>query len=119
MLLTDREKEQAVKDVRELIVSSGVTATVLRIVPGENLYGSDDQEYSPIGSIPVEIVHTPPEDLAGKIDATISVLPEADVLPEDRLQIETVTYRIQTLEEEHFFGVITHQSIKLVKIHGR
>ena len=94
MLLTDQEKEQAVKDVRDLIVSSGITATVLRIVPGENLYGSDDQEYSPIGSITVEIVHTPPEDLAGKIDATVSVLPETDVLPEDRLQIETVTYRI-------------------------
>ncbi len=119
MLLTEPEKEQAVRDVRELIISSGITASVLRIVPGENLYGSDDQEYSAIGSIPVEIVHTPPEDLVGKIDATISVLPEADVLPEDRLHIETVTYRIQTLEEEHFFGITTHKFIKLVKIHGR
>lgn len=119
MLLTEQEKEQAMKDVKELIVSSGITATILRIVPGENLYGSDDQEYAPIGSIPVEIIHTPPEDLAGKIDATVSVLSEADVLPEDRLQIETVTYRIQTLEEEHFFGITTHKFIKLVKIHGR
>ncbi len=119
MLLTDQEKKQAVRDVRELIVSSRITATVLRAVPGENLYGSDDGKYGPVGSIPVEIVHTPPESLAGKIDATVSVLPEADVLPEDRLQIETTTYRIQTLEEEHFFGTITHQSIKLVKIHGR
>ena len=113
MLLTEPEKEQAVRDVRELIISSGITASVLRIVPGENLYGSDDQEYAQIATIPVEIVHTPPEDLAGKIDATVSVLPE------DRLQIETVTYRIQTLEEEHFFGATTHKSIKLVKIHGR
>jgi hypothetical protein len=119
MLLTNQEKEQAMKDVRELIVSSDITATVLRVVPGENLYGSDDQEYIPIGSIPVEIVHTPPEDLAGKIDATISVLPEADVLPEDRLKIETVTYRIQTLEEEHFFGTVTHKNLQLVKLNGR
>ena len=108
MLLTELEKEQAVRDVRELIISSGITASVLRIVPGENLYGSDDQEYAQIATIPVEIVHTPLEDLAGKIDATVSVLPEADVLPDDRLQIETVTYRIQTLEEEHFFGATTH-----------
>jgi hypothetical protein len=119
MLLTEPEKEQAVRDVRELIISSGITASVLRVVSGENLYGSDDQEYAQLAVIPVEIVHTPPEDLAGKIDATVSVLPEADVLPEDRLQIETVTYRIQTLEEEHFFGATTHKSIKLVKIHGR
>lgn len=119
MLLTEPEKEQAVRDVRDLIISSGITASVLRVVSGENLYGSDDQEYAQIAVIPVEIVHTPPEDLAGKIDATVSVLPKSDVLPEDRLLIETVTYRIQTLEEEHFFGVITHRSIKLVKIHGR
>jgi hypothetical protein len=49
--LTELEKEQAVRDVRELIISSGITASVLRIVPGENLYGSDDQEYAQIATM--------------------------------------------------------------------
>jgi hypothetical protein len=119
MLLSEQEKVQAVRDVRELIVSSGITAAVLRVVPSENLYGSDDQSYNEIATIPVEIVHTPPAELAGKIDATVSVLPEADVQPEDRLRIEGVLYRIQSLAEEHFFGTVTHQSIELVKLHGR
>jgi len=118
MLLSEQEKVQAVRDVRELIVSSGVTAAVLRVVPSENLYGSDDQSCNEIATIPVEIVHTPPEELSGKIDATLSVLPDADVLAEDRLRIEDVVYRIQTIAEEHFFGTITHQSIELVKLHG-
>lgn len=119
MLLSEQEKTQAVSDVQELIVSSGVTAVVLRVEPSENLYGSDDQFYSEIATIPVEIVHTPPEDLNGKIDATLSVLPEADVLAEDRLRIEDVVYRIQTITEEQFFGTTTHYSIELVKLHGR
>lgn len=119
MLLSAQEKAQAVSDVRELIVSSGVTASVLRVEPSENLYGSDDQSYRVIATIPVEIIHSPPEDLGGKIDATVSVLPDADVRPEDRLRIEGVVYRIQTLAEERLFGTITHRSIELVKLHGR
>lgn len=97
MLLSEQEKAQAVRDVRELIVSSGVTAAVLRVVPSENLYGSDDQSCSEVATIPVEIVHTPPEDLSGKIDASVTALPDADVHPEDRLRIENVVYRIKKL----------------------
>lgn len=39
MLLNDRERAEAVADVARLILSSGQSARVLRVVPGERLYG--------------------------------------------------------------------------------
>jgi len=118
MLLTRQEREQSAADVRQLITESEVRAAVFRVISGENLYGTDDKEYNSIGSIPVEISETPPGKLSENIDATVSVLPDADVNTEDRLQIENITYRIQTIENKRFFGIITHKYIKLVKIHG-
>jgi len=48
MLLNDRERAEAVADVARLILSSGQTARILRVVPGERLYGTDDAEYTEI-----------------------------------------------------------------------
>jgi len=118
MLLTEKEKTQAVNDVQQLITSSEITASIHRVMLGEKLFGSDDKRYSEIGAIPVEIVETPPEDISGKIDATVSILPGEDVKAEDRLQIDSIIYRVQTVEQAHFFGVTTHKTIKLVRIYG-
>ncbi len=74
MLLTDRERAEAVADVARLILASGQTAKVQRMVPGERLYGSDDATYSDIAVIPLELDETPPEELSGKIDAVANVL---------------------------------------------
>ena len=63
MLLNDRERAEAVADVARLILSSGQTARVLRVVPGERLYGTDDAEYAEISVIPLELNETPPEEL--------------------------------------------------------
>ncbi len=119
MLLTAQERAAAVADVAQLILSSGQTAMVQRIVPDERLYGSDDQTYGDIGEIQLELDETPPEELTGKIDAIADVLPDADVLGEDRLVTESETYRIQSVEPARFFGAVTHKILHLVKIHGR
>ena len=119
MLLTERERAQAVADVARLIIASGQTAKVQRMVPGERLYGSDDATYSDVAEIPLELDETPPEALSGKIDAVADVLPDADVLGEDRLVTDSGTYKVQSVEPAHFFGAVTHKILQLVKLHGR
>jgi hypothetical protein len=119
MLLTDRERAQAVADVARLILSSGKTALVQRIVPGERLYGSDDATYSDLAEIPLELNENPPEELPDRIDAMADVLPDADVLGEDRLVTDRGSYKIQSVEPAHFFDAVTHKILQLVKLHGR
>lgn len=118
-LLTEQEKTEAVAEVGNLIRSSGHTAWIQRVSPGERLYGTEDESFVDLAEIPIELTETPPEDLGKNIDASCSVLPDADIFREDRLVISGETYRIQSVEDEHFFGTTTHKSLKLVKIHGR
>ena len=65
MLLNDRERAEAVADVARLILSSGQTARVLRVVPGERLYGTDDAEYAEVSVIPLELTKQPPAEAGG------------------------------------------------------
>jgi hypothetical protein len=118
-MLTAIEKAQAAADVRALILASGQTGRLLRSQPGERLFGSDEAAFGEVGQIPLELVRTPPEDIARSIDATASVLPEADVRAEDRIELGGTVYRIQTVEEQRLFGVLTHKALKLVLLHGR
>lgn len=118
-LLTAQEKAEAVAEVGRLIHSSEQTALIQRVSPGERLYGTEDESFVTLAEIPIELTETPPEDLGNNIDASCSVLPGADIFTEDRLVIGGETYRIQSVEDEHFFGTITHKSLKMVKIHGR
>ncbi len=115
-LLSGPECASAVSDVRAMICSSGQMATVLRRDVGENLFGHDAETFNEVGTLPLELNRTPPEDLPGDIDAVASVLPEADVQDEDRLTLEGETYRIQTIVEERLFAVVTHKSLRLVQI---
>ena len=117
-LLTQGEKALAAGDVRDLILASGQEADLLRIEPGERLYGSDDASYAKVGSFRLEFVEIPPEDLSHKIDAVACVLPEVDVRPEDHVQESEITFRVQTVEDERLFGVLTHKVLKLVRLHG-
>ena len=117
-LLTEREKALAATDVRALILASGQEADLLRSEPGERLYGSDDASYTNVGSFPLEFVETPPEELRDRIDATACVLPDLDVRPEDRVLLNEVTFRVQTVEEKRLFGIVTHKVLKLVRLHG-
>ena len=117
-LLTQGEKSLAAGDVRDLILASDQEADLLRSEPGEQLYGSDDASYAKVGSFPLEFVEIPPEDLGQKIDAVACALPDVDVRPEDRVQENDVTFRVQTVEDERLFGVVTHKVLKLVRLHG-
>ena len=116
-LLTGREKAQSKEDVRRMIIASGQEAALSRCDPGENLFGHEDETFVEVGTIHVEMNRTPPDDLPGDIDAVASALPEADVRAEDRLEIESETYRVQTVIEERLFGAVTHKALRLVKIH--
>ena len=117
-LLSDPEKASAVGDVKELILASSQEAALLRAVPGERLYGSDDASFTEVETFPLEFIETPPEDLANKIDATACVLPSLDVRAEDRVRSGTDVFRVQTVVEERLFGVVTHKVLKLVRQHG-
>ena len=119
MMLTEREKTQAAAEVRALILASGQSGKLLRAETGERLFGSDEVPFVEICSFPLELVRTTPEDLSRSIDATASVLPELDARVEDRVVTGTLSYRIQTVEEQRLFGVLTHKTFKLVLLHGR
>ena len=119
MMLSEWEKNQAASVVQRLIRSSGMAGRLLRAQAGERLFGSDEATFAQLGEFPLEFVSTPPADLTGKIDATASVLPGADVRAEDRLEIAGITYRVQTVKPESLFGIVTHQHIELVRLHGR
>ncbi len=117
-LLSDVEKAAAAGDVRELITSSGQTATLLRKQAGESLYGSDEGEFAEVCSFPLELSETPPVDIAKRADATASVLPELDARVEDRVRFDGRDFRVQTVAPQSLFGVVTHKVLELVRLHG-
>lgn len=113
-LLSRCEQAQAVAQIRDMITSSSQTAVLLRKQEGENLYGTDEGEFAEVCSFPIELNQTPPTDLAKKIDARASVLPELDARATDRIHSAGVEYRIQTVVEESLFGIMTHKTLDLV-----
>lgn len=117
--VSEAERRQAVADVRDIILAARQQAVVMRAVPGERLYGSDDAEFATIGTIPVECIPTPPEELTQKIDGTANVLPEADVQAKDHVTVGGLPYRVQAVREVSWFGVVTHKVLSLVRVHGR
>lgn len=117
-ILTDSEKSAAASEVRDLIMASGQTATLLRKQTGENLYGSDEGEFAEACVFPLELSETPPADIAKRADAAASVLPELDVRVEDRVRFESRDFRVQTVSPQSLFGVLTHKVLELVSLHG-
>ena len=92
--------------VQRLIRASGITGSLLRAQSGERLFGSDEAQFAQVGTFPLELVPTPPADLAGKIDATAAVLPDIEILAEDRLEVGGQMYRVQTVTPENLFGIV-------------
>lgn len=115
---SEAERRQAVADIRAIILDANQQAVVSRAVDGERLYGTDAADYAVIGTIPVECVPTPAEELPQKIDGTAHALPDADVLAQDRMTLGGTTYRVQAVREERWFGVVTHKVLSLVTLHG-
>ena len=117
-LLSEHEKIEAALVIRELIVSSDQTAILLRKDAGESLYGADEGVFAEVCTFPLEMNETPPTDLAKKMDAKASVLPELDVRVTDRVRFGIVEYRVQVVVEESLFGIVTHKTLELVALHG-
>lgn len=115
-LLSEAEKASAIDSMEEIIRASGLTARVKRRVGGEDLYGADDAVYNDLGDVPVELQESPDENLGNNIDATVSVLPAANVAEEDRLEIGSKTYRIQTITPHNLCGAVTHKTLELVEM---
>jgi hypothetical protein len=116
--VSETEKRQAVDDVRAVILAANQEAVIKRAVAGEKLYASDEATFVVVETIPVESVPTPADDLSQKIDATVNVLPTANVFAKDHLTIGDLSYRVQSVRAESWFGVVTHQVLSLVKLHG-
>jgi hypothetical protein len=117
-LLSQGERAQAVAQVRDLISSSGQTASLLRKQEEESLYGTDEGAFIEICTFPMEINERPPVDLTKKMDAKASVLPELDVRACDRVRFGVVEYRVQAVIDESLFGALTHRTLELVELHG-
>jgi hypothetical protein len=117
--VSETEQRQAVADVRAIILAAGQQAVIMRAVAGERIFGSDEADFLTVGTIPVECLPTPPEELAQKIDGIANVLPEADVQAQDHLTIGGLPYRVQSVREKRWFGVVTHKVVSLVQVHGR
>jgi hypothetical protein len=117
-LLSSYEQAEAAVVVRQLIVSSGQTATLLRRQDEESLYGVDEGTFVEVCVFPVWLNATPPVDLSRKVDATASVLPDLDVRVTDRVRVSLTEYRVQAVVEESLFGVVTHKTLELVLLDG-
>lgn len=117
-ILTDLEKATAAGEVRNLITASDRSAILLRKQANENLYGSDEGEFAEVCTFALEFSETPPADIAQRVDAVTSVLPELDVRLEDRVRFEGRDFRVQTVAPQSLFGVVTHKVIELVTLHG-
>ena len=91
---------------------------LLRKQTSENLYGSDEGEFTEVCSFLLELSETPPKDLARQADALASVLPELDVRVEDRVRFEGRDFRVQTVAPQSLFGIVTHKVLELVTLHG-
>ena len=127
-ILSDAQKAAAVADVRQIILAAGQKGR--RLLPpasGERLYGSDEQDYVDAGEFSYEFVPKPHETLkALGADAVISVLPEQEIEPNDRVtfggdgatHLGVDTFEVITVVEERLFGAVTHKSVHLVKHHG-
>ncbi len=117
-ILTDSEKAITAADVRELVTGSGQSAVLSRKQTGENLYGPDEETFEQVCTFALEFTATPPVDLAKRVDALASVLPELDVRVEDRVLFEGCDYRVQTVAPQSLFGALTHKVLELVRLHG-
>ncbi len=118
-LLAAKDKDFITANVQELITNSGQTGT--RYTPdstAENLYGRNDTPYVAGGSFPLELQTLPAETLTKMgADAVINILPEQELNPEDRVEINAAMYKVLNVEEQNCFGTVSHKTVKLVKHH--
>ena len=109
---------QAVREVRWLILESGMTAALSRPVRAgeDSFYGPHEASETQLGDIPVEMQDLPPKDLTEiGADAVACVLPDAGVQEADFLAIGQTRYRVTAVKPHSFFGAITHLDLHLAR----
>jgi hypothetical protein len=119
-LLSDRDKDFLSGNVRELIENSGETVTRHTPDPdAENLYGKNDVPYIAGEEFPLERQILPADTLTKmSADAVINILPDQELNPEDRVEIDNIIYKVVSVEEQNCFGAVSHKTVRLVRHHG-
>lgn len=123
MIISDAERAQVLSDAREMILAAARQQAVLSRVTANtsSVYANDDRAYTVRGTIAVMMTPDPPDTLSSRgaeIDATVTVLPEADVRPQDRMTYNGVTYRVQSVHDVDWFGLTVSRVLHLVTLHG-
>ena len=99
-------------------IVAAVTATNLDGGVGNSFFGGDGNTHTDAAEpFPLEFVPLKPIDLTQKIDATASIMSDQDIVAEDQIECDGVRWRVQSVDYERCFGVVTHKTIKLVRIH--
>ena len=109
-------RHQAQREVRWLILQSGVTGIVTRPqAAGEGtFYGPAETAEEEIGSVPIEMQDLSPKDLTEiGADAVAHVLPDSGVREQDFLAIGKTRYRVTEVKPHNFFGMVTHLELHL------
>ncbi|MFQ5647431.1 MAG: hypothetical protein ACE5GM_10910 [bacterium] len=119
-MLRRGEAIEAAESVKALIESSGTLGTRYTPDPAaENLFGNDDIDYIVGDDFPLERQLLPADTLTKlSADAVINVLPDQELNPEDRVDIDGQLYKVLSVEEQNCFGTVTHKTVRLVKHHG-
>lgn len=118
-LLTQKEGQDAVNTIGEMVAAHGETAT--RLVPpaSPSPYGGDEGPFTPAGQFPVERVQTPQIVLdRNGADAMFSIPPDVVLEEGDRLEVAGVLYRVLSVVPKNLFGAVTHQVVETSLVHG-
>ena len=118
-LLTQKEGQDAVGTIGEMVAAHGETAT--RLVPPmtPSPYGDDEGPFTPAGQFPVERVQTPQIVLdRNDVDAVFSIPPDTVLEEGDRMEVAGVLYRVLSVAPKNLFGSVTHQVVEAALVHG-
>ena len=109
---------QAVREVRWIILQSGVTGVLSRPTQAgqDSFFGSHETGTTTVGTIPIEMQDLPPKDLTEiGADAVACALPECGVKEQDFLTIGDSRYRVTAIKPHNFFGAVTHLDLHLTR----
>lgn len=119
VLLAAKDGNFIADNVRKLIEGSGQSGA--RYIPdavAENLYGKNGVSYVEDESFSLELQNLSAETLTKlTADAIVNILPEQELNPQDRVQINGSMYKALSVEEQNCFGVVSHKTVRLVKHH--
>ena len=113
-MLDERERELVEGDVRSLVESHGVDAVVKRPRTEVGFSGAEITEFDEVGTMRIEVVPSKPDKpYFDGCDARAHAPSDADIQPDDRLEIGDDTYRVLSVRDQSLFGTLTHKTLEL------